>query len=466
MNNIISDSRTSDIFGIKSQFKCCKSKIFNNFCCKVCYGIFHDSCIARRKGVVSLEGHVIICSRECAEKHSTNNSEANIPSNLNLNNSEKCVNGRTLKEHECDLENLNKYIEELSIESDEKDIYIKSLLKIVENFQMQIDELTGSINFKFENQRSLITDLNKENNEILTVNELLKSNLEDSLMQVRNFEERLSEFHKVKEDMIQTIKMLTEDNGIYASELFHLKNKLTSEVTDCVNNPFYKASDVLEEKHTKVDPGKINALVGNGRRKMLILSDEYGRHLDSLIKKCGISSLQTETIIKPGALFRNVVEDIANLTKHYTINDYVLIIAGTNDFKQRKYPIFKEIQSRIRYCTSTNIIFTSVPSIHCLKEHHESLKKYNRKLSEYASRLNRITEGTMSFVEFCTSKGRLLKNILASNILMEIGNPRKHLKNLKFISCSEDVDVRIIAEDLDNTATNFLGQSSVTKMKT
>lgn len=465
--SITSDSASSEVFG---QFKCCKTKNFNNFCCKVCFGIFHDSCISRRKGVVFVEGHLILCSKECMERL-TKNEEVNKLSVRKLNSGKEIYEKKDealeelKKKYEDDLKSLNKYTEELSLDNDNKDFYIKSLLKTIQDFEIQTNEHKQSITLRFDSQKKLINNLNKERNEILKVNEVMKVNLEDSLSQVRIFEERLKEFNEIRKDMLQTIKTLTEDNKVYASEVFKLKNKLAITRTDAIEDTCSNSNNSSINKVTNVDPNKTNSKAeGISRRKIMILSDEYGRYLDSFIKnKC--NSVTTETIIKPGALFQNVIEDIVSLTRNYTLNDYVLIVAGTNDFKKMKYPFFKDIQSKIRYCTGTNIIFTSIPSVYCLRKYQTFVQKFNDKLSEYAFRLNQIAEGNVRCLDFCTKEGKLLKNILADKISMEFNNPRCHLKHLHFISSvGEYFDAGKTSESTINNASTFLEHSTPTKV--
>ena len=52
----------------KFQLKCCK-KDFNYYCCVVCSGIFHPSCLNRDwKNHEKIEKHRIYCTKKCQEK--------------------------------------------------------------------------------------------------------------------------------------------------------------------------------------------------------------------------------------------------------------------------------------------------------------------------------------------------------------------------------------------------------------
>ncbi|KAG5867199.1 hypothetical protein JTB14_000992 [Gonioctena quinquepunctata] len=85
--------------------------------------------------------------------------------------------------------------------------------------------------------------------------------------------------------------------------------------------------------------------------KILILCDEIGYGLRKSMSKSIGEEFTIETIIKPGAYFVNVIEDVVELSMNFGLNDYIIVIAGSNDFNSKKYPSFREINSRIKECS-------------------------------------------------------------------------------------------------------------------
>lgn len=459
-------------------FKCCKNKEFNNYCCKVCYGIFHESCLTRKKSVVVVGGHVILCSKECKEIDTTHINDIKIlEESLENAKKENSIKERTFEEiskkYDIDMEEMRKCIEDLSKEIREKDSYIKRLKRNTQDFEDQVFEQEQNMNLQIKEQRDLISGLIREKNELFHINEDLKVKLEENTEQQKIIENQLEEFNNIKKDMISTIQTLTADNDTYASEVLQLRNKLYGESrynTDVQTESSDAKMD--QEKNRKSKSGfetiqhvgrerqdkdymqtHTNAGVTKGNlttdnttdndnifkktRRLMILSDEYGRYLDYFIKRKD-RTVQTETIIKPGASMGNVIADIVDLTKGYTLDDYVVIIAGSNDFRLKKHINFREINSKIRFCTNTNIIFTSVPSIYFSQNQRKLINEFNSKIADYACRLDRYAEGSIKWIDLCTKNGRIIKNIAANKISTAMNSPVKNVKNIKFVNVNNE----------------------------
>lgn len=171
------------------------------------------------------------------------------------------------------------------------------------------------------------------------------------------------------------------------------------------------------------------------RSRVLILCDELGRGIGEImcshLKDCKI-----ETIIKPGACYNSVIEDIIGLTRNFTLRDYVVIIAGTNDFLRYKRPLFKQITSKVKFCTHTNIIFTSVPDLHLGNGTRNSVRKFNTKLGEYTNVLDRYGEGRVSFVDISSNWFINRKGATVGKIVEAINVDGGCSGNLIFIKCN------------------------------
>ncbi|CAG9764511.1 unnamed protein product [Ceutorhynchus assimilis] len=127
---------------------------------------------------------------------------------------------------------------------------------------------------------------------------------------------------------------------------------------------------------------------------LLILGDQNGYGLGSLIQSSN-EELTVQSIIKPNAMFADVIEDMANLSKYFTLEDFVLVLAGYNDLKNKKYSSFKSINSIFKKLGHTNLIVLSVPyKNNCDFTVNRAIFRFNYKLCLYMNRLNQFVEGT------------------------------------------------------------------------
>ena len=169
-----------------------------------------------------------------------------------------------------------------------------------------------------------------------------------------------------------------------------------------------------------------------------------------------------QSIIKSNACYSDVIEDVQNLTRNFSLNDFVIIIAGLNDFKfKNKHPSFINMNQRLKYCTHTNIIFTSIPFIKGVPNVNVLIHKFNVKLHSYAERLNHYGEGLVSFCNINNNdnlmQGAKLVSQIMSDVILE-HNPLllRSNKNLIFVNIVESRDKTQTENERNETMDNFL----------
>lgn len=360
-------------------FKCCRNKELKIYCCKVCLGIFHESCVARKKDATILKGHIIYCSKQC-----------------------QCEDEDKEKQMDNDTEKL------------------ESLLNEKEN---KIEEVEEKLKKETELKESHIEEINR----------LKKENAENNNY-IQDLKGKLFEFNKLKNEMLESIKTLSLDNEVYAQEIINLKSQLTK-----CNNDLNETEYDLQNADSENDPEERKENKGKTeakKNKVLILCDEVGRGLGMKIKES--LQCQVETIIKPGALFENVIEAIKKLTEGYTIRDYVIIIAGLNNFKNNMYPKISEIHKKVKFCTHTNILFSTIPQFGLRKKIKYFIKKFNSRFFEYVLKLNRFAEGKIKLIDILDSKGYLISmKKICEKIIKEIKFGKK-IGNLLFIDATNN----------------------------
>ncbi|CAH1100212.1 unnamed protein product [Psylliodes chrysocephalus] len=192
-----------------------------------------------------------------------------------------------------------------------------------------------------------------------------------------------------------------------------------------------------------LEPGKsLSKIVLNKRevqstssKNTLILGDEAAINLNKYMRQSpGFKSFNIQSIIKPGGNFDNVLKNVAELVKTFSLSDFVIVVAGANDFHMSRVPKFRNICSKLKLCTHTNFIMVSVP---ILRRHSDKnlIKKFNLKLDHFLDKLDNYTEGRMLYVNINSEQGAKLKlSGIIRKISVAISNSKNVCKNLKFIN--------------------------------
>lgn len=166
-------------------------------------------------------------------------------------------------------------------------------------------------------------------------------------------------------------------------------------------------------------------------KQLLILADELGKGLNMSLRKYEkLQNYEISSFIKPNATLTSVMQGMDKSTMNFTIDDYVLVMGGSNDIKNRAYPSFKNICVQLKKCNHTNIIVSSIPySKNDVINNY--IFKFNSKLNELIRRLNRVTEGNIIYYEINNTMPKKKLNI-ANNIADTVTNA-KNTKGLIFI---------------------------------
>lgn len=133
------------------------------------------------------------------------------------------------------------------------------------------------------------------------------------------------------------------------------------------------------------------------------------------------------------------MENVDSLTQNFTLEDFVIIIGGSNDIKNNKTPSFRYICNKLKSCTNTNVLFSSIP----FNKSHSRIKhviKYNSKLHDFLHKLNKCTEGRIHYVDMNTGNGSKLSCNEFSNLLKKCISSNVITKNLIFVKI-QDVNV-------------------------
>ncbi|KAG5880844.1 hypothetical protein JTB14_005645 [Gonioctena quinquepunctata] len=190
---------------------------------------------------------------------------------------------------------------------------------------------------------------------------------------------------------------------------------------------------------TQNDTPTTGAKSEKNTNQILIISDDLGKNVAPILRKrLSKSTFNISALVKPGARLHNVLENIEHLIKDFTLNDFVEIIAGSNDIDSRTTPSFSFICKKLRLCSNTNVIFSSVSFCKSyVKNNH--IYKYNSCLNDFLCKFNKCVEGQTSYSEINEKwiHRRRINGTLIENVINIIKRPNQ-IKNLRFIKISDD----------------------------
>lgn len=196
-----------------------------------------------------------------------------------------------------------------------------------------------------------------------------------------------------------SIRVLEQDNEVCREELMRVKRELTGILkekptlkgeVECEIGKHGKSKEILrtlKESTKNCDVGK----------KLLVLSDQTGYGVGYKLRQY-LPNYKIQSIIKPHALCGGVVSDVVGLCEQLGSDDCVVIMAGANDFTRGIYPSFKELNSRLKHITHTNVVLTSVSSGFSGRI-GRFVRRYNKALEDYAARLDRYAAAKVSFLD-------------------------------------------------------------------
>ncbi|KAJ0170150.1 hypothetical protein K1T71_014078 [Dendrolimus kikuchii] len=167
---------------------------------------------------------------------------------------------------------------------------------------------------------------------------------------------------------------------------------LTSTMDGCLRTEDVVIDNVTDRITTKEnDCTKLEDIISkeNINRKIMIVADDLGKNMQRNIQKLVGKEFFVSCFWKPGANMHEVLlsekTEICKLNK----NDFVIILAGTNDRNPRDFQFW--VQHFLNDVTNTNVIFLSIPynkHLHEGKLNHE-LKYICRKNSAHFVNLDR-----------------------------------------------------------------------------
>lgn len=453
---------------MEGHYKCCRKKEFTGLICVVCLGVYHPSCLERKKQFRSLEGYKIYCSEMCERGDVDPSRKANhfceeiAKLKYSIKEREIAIERMEYENRER-VDEMQRVIDQLQSDMEQKEVHIKRMSKRTQDFEEEVFEIESRDTQKLKEQSETILRLNRE---VIEAREEMRRHEADLVSrdgEIDALNNRIRELDQIGREMVESIRILEEENSRGFRELSNLREvvrvlrrrSVGSDMAegggsqDVGRGGFVGATQSSQDldKSATQKAGRIqgeDSGVKPGR--ILILCDETGRKLrDFIVSKLeykGYTNYVIETVIKPGAMYESVIEDMIALTSGYTDRDYVIALAGVNDFRNGISPSVAGINSRIRYCTHTNLIFSTVPCAHFGNFTRKCVCRFNNRFEKCIANLDRYSRCMIRVIDAGGERGGTYNNIckaIGNKFVDEIMLGRKGC-NLKFIELVDSID--------------------------
>lgn len=375
-----------------------------------------------RKKYIPIEAHKILCSKECESlKLSEDQKVISLERELHL-----------LKEENIHLKKVNSQTQKCTSD------------------QINVDQLKKDE--QIHNSKRKIEELMTRNSILL--NQIAKMEVDHQQMKLE-----INEFKTTKNSMITSIETLSAENEVLHNDLVKLRDEHAKLKNGSVN--IKDQAIKLNEKLIQVDRSQVGRMrhescLNQKKRQLLIISDELGRGLNkSLTEYLGKSNFIVQSFIKPGASYHSTMDNIEDLTRNFTSNDYILIMTGSNDFISNQNPSLRFILNKIEKCSNTNIIFSATPVTPDNIKNSRWIQKFNYRLQEKIVKVNNVSENKVCFLDITKENMFKLRNKEIADKVITIINNNKYNKNLVYVKLNHSEEAEI-NQPLDKNITETI----------
>lgn len=319
---------------------------------------------------------------------------------------------------------LEKTISDLTDDGELKNKYITKLKEEYKLFMQEALKTEEELYDLIKNQEKIIKELSEEIN-------ILKKN---NLLSIKTKKTIGTQTTKTTKDMYTTMDTKTCHSEIKKkSQAQENMNKINIQ-----DEPKRKQINDLKNKYTHINPHMSvlknkNTNESKKKNKILILADDMGVGINkALCKYKELDGYTKLSFVKPGAKLNEILANIEDLTKDFTIEDFVITMAGTNDIISGQTPSFRYICNKLKLCTHTNILFASVPYQKTIRE-NKHIFKYNSNLNKFLWKFNKYTEGHVHYIEINPKAGKPTASSAALQLKNYMCRANFITKNLHFI---------------------------------
>ncbi|CAG9769496.1 unnamed protein product [Ceutorhynchus assimilis] len=325
-------------------------------------------------------------------------------------------------DYQDEIESHRKEMDLLTNELKHKDSFLKRIERNSQRLNDEAEAIEESCNKKISELHGKNEELRKRLAQLNEMNE----NLERTL---RTFEEeketQIDKLFGENQRTLSRINILVgqdNENQAVIKELHREIEKLVKNSNAPVNpdQTSRGTQTIHENKHTQSQsqPQSRKLKVGISTR-ILIISDEHGKKLGRNIERhIDSENIFIESIVKPGAHYDGVLHGLKSLTRDYNKNDYVVVIAGSNDFYNNRRPKFGKIHEVLKECSHTNFIVLASP---ILRKYNNVnyISLFNNNLRKILSAFSKQSDNLYDYIDINTDRGYKVSNWLIGKMIAE-----------------------------------------------
>lgn len=187
------------------------------------------------------------------------------------------------------------------------------------------------------------------------------------------------------------------------------------------------------------------------KKKILIVADSHGRDMQRILSKClNDVTVNVTSFIKPGAGMKEIAKGITEKTAHFSQDDVVILMGGTNDIEGNtpfQLTIAQSLESFVPISKKTKVIINCIPQRWDKPELNRDIGQANKFMHNFINKIKNKNSKNISinFLEdklrphhynrsglhlntegkktLCTTILRLLKIDSGSKEIVEISQP-------------------------------------------
>lgn len=159
-----------------------------------------------------------------------------------------------------------------------------------------------------------------------------------------------------------------------------IKQEASKRKPDPIKQKFLEIAEVIERHDRTKDDGVAVEIRPKPPHKLIIITDLFGKGIESLFPASFKSKFDLQIIVKNTANLETVLDDLKHISEYLTLSDYILLLGGFNrnskNINTNLYTVAALSNSFI------NIILSSVPARYSIQTPDLNLyiKKTNRTL--------------------------------------------------------------------------------------
>ena len=341
-----------------------------------------------------------------------------------------------------------------------KDDHIRRLQRRTQTIDEEVFEAEKGFENKIQLQKQEICNLNKELAELVTSNLKKKEEIESYLSQIKTIEVEVEKLKALNQSVNSRLSSLSKDNNSYIQELVRINKEKDATRKEKTKTTDASTQIEVSPKPRKIKSIKINSVANqketcNIKKRILLLSDQMGRGLDTKLDKKLSTNYSVQSIIKPFALLEDIIESVSILAKDFNSEDHIVVFAGYNNFCKNVNINVSYLMEKLKSCINTNIIVLSTPI--CFKL-IAKCNNFNFKLKNLLYSYDKFTPNRLAFINSCEIAGRKHSNYKLSELIYNVIT-YSVCKNLTYVKLEDNIN-NSISHSIENFISNVNINSS------